>query len=99
MKRITFTPKLFLGALELNNIKLTHLVKCGIDRNYFIPRYKVDSRKIKDLTLDYKKELRASSVEKIARILVESGFFKDKELIIKCFENDNFETLVPSDLL
>jgi len=99
VKITTFTPKKFIDMLELNNIKLTHLVKCGIDRNYFIPRYKEYTRKIKELSLDYKKKLRQSSIDNIARILVESGFFKDRDLIIRCFENDNFEPLLPGDLL
>ena len=82
----------------LNNIKLTHIVKCGIDRNYFIPRYKED-RKVKELSLDYKKTLRESSVQQIAQVLVESGFFKDKHLIINCFKTDNFDALLPEELL
>jgi hypothetical protein len=96
---ITFTPKKFLAALELNDILFTHIVKCGIDRSYFIPRYKEGSKKAKDLSLDYKKELRLSSVQKIATKLVESGFFKDKDLLIWCFQNDDFDKLIPEDLL
>jgi hypothetical protein len=99
MKLIEFTPKKFIDMLTLNNIKLTHIVKCGIDRNYFIPRYKKDTRKLKDISLNYKKSLRESTIRKIAQTLVESGFFSDKELIVKCFERDNFEPLLPSDLL
>jgi hypothetical protein len=95
---IEFTPKKFIDMLELNGIRLTHIVKVGIDRNYFIPRYK-ESRKVKDLSIDYKKSLRLSSIENIAKNLVESGFFKDRDLIIKCFEQDNFESLLPGDLL
>jgi len=98
VKRIEFTPKKFIDVLMLNNIKLTHIVKCGIDRNYFIPRYKED-RKVKDLSLDYKKTLRESSVQQIAQVLVESGFFKDKHLIINCFNTDNFDALLPEELL
>jgi len=99
MKMMTFTPKKFLDALILNDVLLTHIVKAGIDRNYFIPRYKQDTRKIKELTFDYKKSLRFSSVQKIATLLVESGFFKDKDLIISCFEIDDFTNLIPRDLL
>lgn len=98
MKLIEFTPKKFVDVLTLNNVKLTHIVKCGIDRNYFIPRYKED-RKVKDLSIDYKKTLRESSVQQIAQVLVESGFFKDKHLIIHCFNTDNFDALLPEDLL
>jgi hypothetical protein len=99
IKTIVFTPKKFIDALTLNDILFTHVVKCGLDRNYFIPRYKEGSKKIKDLTLDYKKELRFSTVLKIASTLVESGFFKDKDLILSCFEEDNFDRLLPGDLL
>lgn len=99
MKLIEFTPRKFLDMLTLNEIKLTHIVKCGVDRNYFIPRYKKDTRRIKEITIEYKKSLRESTIHKIATTLVESGFFSDKELIIHCFENDNFEPLLPSDLL
>jgi len=98
MSMVEFTPKKFIDALTLNGIRLTHIVKVGIDRNYFIPRY-VENRKSKELTLEYKKSLRHSSVVKIATTLVESGFFKDKDLIIKCFEQDEFEPLLPGDLL
>ena len=99
MQMITFTPKKFIDVLTLNDILLTHVVKCGLDRNYFIPRYKEGSKKIKDLTLDYKKELRLSTILKIATTLVESGFFKDKDLIVACFEEDNFDKLLPEGLL
>ncbi len=99
MKMITFTPRKFIDALLLNDILITHIVKAGVDRNYFIPRYKEGSKKIKELTLDYKKELRFNSVQKIATTLVESGFFKDKNLIISCFEMDDFNKLIPEDLL
>ena len=99
MKMITFTPKKFLDALMLNDILITHIVKSGVDRNYFIPRYKQGSKKIKELTLDYKKSLRFSSVTNIATTLVEAGFFKDKDLILACFEIDDFTKLIPEDLL
>jgi hypothetical protein len=99
MTLIEFTPKKFIDVLELNGIKFTHLVQCGIDRNYFIPRYKDGSRKIKELDFSYKKNLRIETIQKIATTLVESGFFKDKAVIVYCFQYDNFEALLPSDLL
>ncbi len=98
MNMIVFTPKKFIDMLELNGIRLTHIVKAGVDRNYFIPRYK-ENRKLKDLSIQYTKSIRVSSVETIAKNLVESGFFKDKDLIVRCFQQDNFEPLIPGDLL
>jgi len=98
MRMVEFTPKKFIDALTLNGIRLTHIVKLGVDRNYFIPRYH-ENRKIQELSIEYKKGLRHSSVVKVATLLVETGFFKDKDLIINCFEQDNFEPLLPGDLL
>lgn len=95
---VRFTPKKFIDTMELNNIQLTELVKLGLYRSYFIPRYKSGSKK-KDELGDYRKGLRLSTIEKIAVTLVEFGYFDDKELIIECFRNDNFEPLLPNDLL
>lgn len=95
---IKFTPKKFIDVMELNGIKLTELVKMGLYRSYFIPRYKKGSKKKGDLG-DYRKGLRKSTIEKIAEVLVEFGYFEDKQLIIDCFRNDNFDELLPNDLL
>jgi hypothetical protein len=99
MKLIEFNPRKFIDMLTLNDIKLTHIVKRGVDRNYFIPRYKEGTKKLKELPFDYKKSLRENTIRKIAKILVEHGFFTDEELIFTCFESNNFEPLLPSDLL
>lgn len=98
MRMVEFTPRKFIDVLTLNGIRLTHIVKLGVDRNYFIPRY-LENRKTKELSIEYKKFLRHSSIVKIATVLVESGFFKDKDLIVNCFEQDNFDPLLPGDLL
>ncbi len=95
---ILFTPKKFIGAMELNGIKLTHLVKLGIDRSYFIPRYKKGSRRKNELD-NYRKRLHMSSIQKIADILVDYGYFEDKAQIIYCFKSDDFDVLLPKDLL
>lgn len=95
---IQFTPKKFIDAIELNGYKITNLVKVGVDRSYFVPRYKKGSRKIKDLG-DYKKKLNLTTIQKIADILVEYGYFDDKTQIIYCFRTDDFEALIPKELL
>jgi hypothetical protein len=95
---IRFTPKKFIDALELNGIKFTHLTHIGIDRSYFIPRYKKGSHKIKNLG-SYKKRIREETVEKIAKLMVDFGFFDDEKKIISCFKNDDFERLLPEDIL
>lgn len=84
--------------MELNGIKLTHLVEMGLYRSYFIPRYKKGSTKKEELG-SYRKGLRMNTIKKIADILVEYGYFDDKEQIIACFKNDDFESLIPRDLL
>lgn len=95
---IKFTPKKFIDTMEVNGIKLTELVEMGLYRSYFIPRYKPGSKRKEELG-DYKKGLRLTTIKKIAATLVEFGYFDDKDAIVKCFLNDDFERLVPEDLL
>lgn len=95
---IKFTPKKFIDAMELNDIRITELVQMGLYRSYFVPRYKKGSKK-KDELGDYRKGLRKSTIEKIAKTLVEFGYFDDEQEIINCFRNDNFDALLPKELL
>lgn len=97
--RIEFTPKKFLDVMLLHNITITDLKKMGIDRSYFLPRYKKGSHKIKDLTNDYTKGLNTSTISKIAEILFLNHLAPTKEIAVGCFINDFFEPLVPEDLL
>ena len=98
---IRFTPKKFIDAIELNGVNFTTLVKSGMDRSYFIPRYKKGSHKKRDLTYDYKKGISRQSIDNIAQALVNVGLFKeeDKPMIVSCFFNNDFERLLPKDLL
>lgn len=95
---IRYTPRKFLDTMELNDVTITNLVNIGLYRSYFVPRYKKGSRKAKDLG-DYRKGLQMKTIEKIADVLVDLGYFEDRELIIDCFRQDNFERLLPQDLL
>ena len=96
-----YTPRKFIDALELNGYKLTNLVNAGIDRGRFVPRYKEGTKKIKELSYDYKKRIHLKTIEKIAHTLVEFGFFQENDFnqIVICFQNDNFDALIPKDLL
>ncbi len=98
---IRFTPIKFVDAVELNDIKFTHLVAKGMDRSYIIPRYKKGSHKIKDLTLSYRKGISEQAIERIFNVLVEVGILKENEIekLKGCFWNDNFDALLPEDLL
>lgn len=97
---LQFTPKKFINAIELNEKNLTFLVKNGIDRSYFIPRYKEGSHKIKDLNYKYRKGISLTAVDKIATVLIKVKLFEeeDREMIIDCFFNDNFDNLLPDYL-
>lgn len=94
-----FTPKKFLDVLYLRGIKLTHLVSHGVERSYFIPRYKEGSRKLVKIDYGYRKNIRFSSIEKISALLVQWGIARSKEQVVECFKNDDFDTLLPEDLL
>ena len=89
--------------LELNNTNLTNLIKTDakIYRSAFIPRYKEGSRKIKDLDFRYKKRISQETIDKIFNGLVELGIIEleEKEIVDSCFLNDNFDILLPKDLL
>lgn len=93
-----FTPRKFIDVLDLNNIKITHLVKLGIPRSYFIPRYKEGSKRKNELG-NYQKKLQIASIKKLAKTLVDFGYFENEKTIINCFKNDNFEPLIPKELL
>ena len=97
-----FTPRIFIDALSLNGVKLSWLVKKhGLSREYFIPRYNEKIlRGVKSLPYNYQKRLNDKTIEKIADILDKSKFFTTKkEDIILCFKNNNFDALLPEDLL
>jgi hypothetical protein len=100
---IKFTPKKFIAMLELNNTNLTNLINTDakIYRSFFIPRYKGGSKRIKDLDFDYSKKISSESIEKIFYGLVELGIVEltDKEMVDGCFKNNNFDALLPKDLL
>ena len=99
MSGYKFTPKKFLDALYLRGIKLTNLVSHGIDRSYFIPRYKSGSKKLTEIDYSYRKVLRLSSIEKIASVLTQWGIASSEEQVIGCFKIDDFDPLLPDDLL
>ena len=98
-----FTPKKFIAMLELNNTNLTNLIKTNakIYRSFFIPRYKEGSKKIKDLDFEYQKRINERAIEKIFKGLVEMNIVSDEdyEKVHACFEYDDFDMLLPSDLL
>lgn len=100
---MTFTPKKFIAMLELNGTNLTNLVltKHKIYRSHFIPRYKEGTKKIKELGIDYKKRINDSTIDKLFLGLVELGIVKEdqKDLVYNCFLNDNYDALLPKDLL
>ncbi len=96
---VVFTPKKFIDALTLNGIKFTNVLKLGLDRSFFVPRYKQGSHHIKELDYNYKKKLRTTTIQRIADVLVDNGLFKDKTVIVTCFNNDNFDPMLPEDLL
>jgi hypothetical protein len=100
---IKFTPKRFIAMLELNDTNLTNLIKTdsNVYRSYFIPRYKMGSKRIKDLDYSYKKKISEKAIAKIFFGLVELGVVEltDKEMVDSCFRNDNFDALLPKDLL
>lgn len=82
-----FTPKKFLDVLYLRGIKLTNLVSHGIDRSYFIPRYKSGLKKLNELDYSYRKVLRLSSIEKIASVLTQWGIASSEEQVIGCLKS------------
>ena len=100
---MTFTPKKFIAMLELNDTNLTNLIKTDakVYRSYFIPRYKDGSKKIKDLDFTYKKRINEKTIKKIFYGLVELKIVEDTDmaLVMSCFRNDNFDILLPKDLL
>ncbi len=96
---ISFTPKKFLNALDLNGIKLKNLTDKKIDRSYFIPRYKDGTHKVKEIDYNYRKRIERKTIEKIAKVLVEMGLAQNEETIIRCFVADNYDNLIPEDLL
>ena len=89
--------------LELNNTNLTNLIKTNakIYRSFFIPRYKEGSKKIKDLDFDYKKRIDDRAITKIFNGLVEIKIVSedDYDKVHACFEYDDFDMLLPKDLL
>lgn len=92
---VIFTPKKVLDVFDFHNIKFTHLVKKGLDRSYFIPRYKKGSHKLKDLDYSYTKTIRDVSIERIANVLIEEDLFEesDRGMIVRCFYNDDYEPM------
>lgn len=98
---VKFTPKKFIDVIELNDIKFTTLIKNGMDRSYFIPRYKKGTHKKEDILYSYKKKISKNSIEKVAKTLVKVGLFTEEDIpmIVSCFYNDNFDKLLPKDLL
>jgi hypothetical protein len=98
-----FTPKKFIAMLELNNTNLTNLINTDakVYRSFFIPRYKEGSRRLKDLSFDYTKRIDDRAIKKIFKGLVELKIVteNDYEKVHACFEYDNFDMLLPSDLL
>lgn len=98
---ITFTPKKFIDALELKGIVFNDLIKKGISRRYFISRNKEGTKRLKFLSYDYKKRIHEKNIEKIATTLIYLGYYdKEEEKMIKqCFYNDDFNGLLPRDLL
>lgn len=98
---VYFTPKKFIDAIELSGLKLSMLINAGLDRSYFIPRYKQGAKRKKELEYSYRKGLRFSTIQKIAKVLVKKGYSKEltEEQVIMCFINDNFEDMLPAELL
>jgi len=96
---LMFTPKKFLDAMELNGIKLAHLIEWGVERSYFIPRYKTGSHRIKDLDYSYRKGIEMRTIEKIATVLLEMGIVADENTVKQCFLADNYDILLPEGLL
>ena len=98
-----FTPKKFIAMLELNDTNLTTLINTNakIYRTHFIPRYKDGSRRIKELSITYKKRINDATIEKIFNGLVELGIAKkdDYKKVYNCFLVDNFDALLPEDFL
>ena len=94
-----FTPKKFLNMLSLNERKLSEVIKYGADRSYFIPRYKRGPHKSKELEYSYRKRIENKALDKVAEALVKMGLSQDKESVIRCFANDNYDALLPKDLL
>jgi hypothetical protein len=98
-----FTPKKFIAMLELNNTNLTNLINTDakVYRSYFIPRYKKGSRRLKDLGFDYSKRIDDRAIEKIFKGMVELNIVKANEYdkVHACFEYDDFDMLLPEDLL
>jgi hypothetical protein len=98
-----FTPKKFIAMLELNDTNLTNLVntKAKVYRSHFIPRYKDGTKKIKELSIAYKKRVNDATIEKIFHGLVELGIAKenDKDVVYNCFLTDNYDPLLPQEFL
>jgi hypothetical protein len=89
--------------LELNDTNLTNLVntKSKVYRSHFIPRYKEGTKRIKELSIKYRKRINDATIEKIFNGLVELGIVneRDKEVVYNCFLTDNYDPLLPQDFL
>lgn len=98
---IKFTPKKFISALELRGVKFTDFIDGKVKRSYFIPRYKQGTHKKSELGFDYKKGINQKSIENIKTRLLEMGIIEESEApkVNSCFLNDNFDMLLPKDLL
>jgi hypothetical protein len=88
---IIFTPKKFLNAIYLRGLNLSWFIQRGVSRETFVPR---NFHRKSLLPLEYKKEIRVKTVEKIAELLIEEGIMDDKERVKACFLNDNFSAFL-----
>lgn len=97
---LKFTPKKFIDALELRGFKITQLVQRGVQRSVFIPRYEPFHSK-DDLTIWYQKGIKTQSIDKIATALIDLGVIEEDERdqLYHCFKIDNYDFLLPEDLL
>lgn len=96
---IQYTPKKFIDMVELNGYTMYNIIKGGADRSYFLPRYKDGNKTYETLEYSYKKGITEKAIEKIALVLIELKIAKNEEKVKYCFIYDNFETLLPEDLL
>lgn len=98
-----FSPKKFIAMLELNDSNLTQLIKtkAKVYRSFFIPRYKEGTKSVKKLDFNYTKRISDKSIQKIFNGLVELGIAKKDqlELVKACFREDNYDALLPEELL